>query len=152
MKRTVMGAAVALGLTLGACGSDDGDLTEAQEAAATLAVTDAAAQGITLDRGCVNELAAQLSEEDAEKIAAADGTQLSAGAEALGVELMRCAPQDELVDLFIQGLAEGGDEVDEVCAREQLEGVDIAELVAQTQTGNPPVEVLEALIECFPTP
>jgi hypothetical protein len=156
MKRTMMLAVVVLGATLGGCGSDDasgdGDLTDAQRAAAALAVSDAAERGITLDQECVDDVAAQLSDEDAQKIAAEDGTPLSAGAEELGAELLRCAPQDALVDLFIQGLAEGGDEVDEACARRQLEDVDIAELVAQTQSGNPPVAVLEALIECFPTP
>jgi hypothetical protein len=175
MKRTLVLGLAVVGLALTGCGSDDGgdtdgsipattaeaaeedgggsgDLTESQAAAAEMAISDAAEGGVDLDESCVNEIAAQLTEADAASIAAEDGTQLSAEGEALGTELLRCAPEDALIDLFVSGLAEGGEEVDEACAREQLEGVDIVDLVTATQTGgSPPIDVVEKLIECFPS-
>jgi hypothetical protein len=174
MKRTLVLGVAVIGLALTGCGSDDGsgtddsvpvteaeaededatsgDLSDAQAAAAAIAISDAEEGGVALDAACVDDIAGQLSEEDAEKIAAEDGTPLSAAGEALGAELLRCAPDEALVDLFIAGLAEGGEQVDEQCAREQLEGVDIVDLVIATQAGgSPPIDVVEALIECFPS-
>ncbi|MGE5209723.1 MAG: hypothetical protein ACM3MM_00575, partial [Acidobacteriota bacterium] len=115
MKRTiVISAAIVLGLA--ACGSD-GDssadpttiagaagLTDEQAAAAQSAIDQAAAGGIELDESCVNEVAAKLSDDDAAKIVAAgpdESADLSPEGEALGLELLSCADESALIDLFV---------------------------------------------------
>ena len=40
---------------------------------------------------------------------------------------MSCADQDEIVDVVIEQLQSSGQEFDEACVREGLEGVDMAE-------------------------
>ena len=62
-----------VGLALAGCGSDgdsgDGDLGGPQAAAAAATIESASNSGLQLDEGCVNDLAAQLSDADAEAIA-----------------------------------------------------------------------------------
>jgi hypothetical protein len=172
MKRTLIAAVAVFGLVLGACSSDDdtssdstaapttaapptteaavGDLTADQAAAAQSAIDQAAAGGITLDEACVNDIAAQLSPEDAALAASDPDAELSVAGEALGTELLRCAPDEALVDLFISGLTDSGEPVDEACARERLQGVDIVGLVIAIQaSGSPPLDVVESLAPCF---
>jgi hypothetical protein len=156
MKRTSAIVAI-LVLGLAACGSDgDGgsDLTDDQAAAAASAMDEAEASGIDLDEDCVNEVAAQLSDEDAAKAASAapgEDAELSPEGEALGLELLGCADDDALVDLFISQMNESGQAFDEDCAREQLEGLDVADLAAASEGGNPPEELVAALMECVDT-
>ena len=111
MRRTLTIAALAAGLMLTACGSDGdsgSDLSESQAAAAQSAIDGAAEDGLTLDESCVNDIAAQLSDEDAELAAGEDDAELSPEGEALTVSLLTCADEDALVDVFIQGLSESG--------------------------------------------
>ena len=155
MKRTSAIVAI-LVLGLAACGSDGGgsDLTDDQAAAAAAAMDEAEAGGIELDEECVDEVAAQLSDEDAAKAAAAEpgeDAELSPEGEALGLELLGCADNDALVDLFISQMNESGQAFDEDCAREQLEGLDVADLAAASEGGNPPEELVAALMECVDT-
>ncbi|HSL74698.1 MAG TPA: hypothetical protein VK853_09525 [Ilumatobacteraceae bacterium] len=150
-KRFFIGLA-AIGLALSACGGDgDGgaELSEAQAAAAQSAIDAAADDGVTLDESCVNEVAAQLSEEDAE-LAAQDGdAMLSDAGESLGIELLACADEDEIIELFLAGLGET-EGLDEDCAREVLEDFDIVGVIGSTQAGEePPVELIQALVPCF---
>ncbi len=153
MRRTLTIAALAAGLALTACGSDGdsgSDLTGPQAAAAQSAIDGAAEDGITLDESCVNDIAAQLSDEDAE-LAAADGDdELSPEGEALTVSLLTCADEDALVDLFIQGMSESGPTLDEDCAREELQSFDVVEILTAAGEGSdPPQDFIEALTPCF---
>jgi hypothetical protein len=156
MTRTLKVAAItaiAAALTLTACGDDgegDAGLSEAQSAAAQSAIDSASEDGVTLDEDCVNEVAAQLTEEDAALAAADDDAELSPAGEALTIQLISCADSDELVDLFIAGLAESGPALDEDCAREQLEEFDVVEaLTAAGGDGDLPEGLIEALTPCF---
>lgn len=153
MRRTLTIAAFTAGLVLSACGSDGDsgpDLSEAQAAAAQSAIDGAAEDGIVLDESCVNDIAAQLSEEDAELAAAEGDDALSPEGEALTVSLLTCADEDELVDVFIQGLSESGPTLDEDCAREALESFDVVEVLTAAGEGSePPQDFIEALTPCF---
>lgn len=148
MRRAITIAAVAAGLVLTACGSDDGgSISGPQADAAQAAIDSAAAEGLTLDEDCVNELAAQLSDEDAEKAAADGDAELSPDGAALTVQLISCADPDELIDSIIDAMTDGGAMLDEDCAREALEGLDLGSL---DPTGDePPAEFVEALTPCF---
>lgn len=145
-------AALAVGgLLLAACGSDDGGAGGAQGEAADAAMEAAAAEGFELDEGCVNDLAGDLSDEDAQAIvdAGPDGSaDLSAEGEALSLELLTCVDSDALVDQFIEGMAQSGEDFDEACAREQLADFDIAELVA-TGDETPPTDLIQAMVQCI---
>ncbi len=141
-----------VGLALAGCGSDGdsggGDLGAPQAAAAAATIQSASEAGLELDQGCVNDLAAQLSDGDAEAIASSDDAEISAEGQALGAELLGCADADALVDAFIAGMSESGQEIDEGCARDALQDVDIPELVAATESGDMPSDVVAALVEC----
>ncbi len=151
MKKTLAIGVAIVGLVLTGCGSDGGsDLSGPQAAAAAATLEQAESGGMALDEECVNDLASQLSDEDAEKIAAEDDAELSPEGEALGMELLGCADQDALIDLFITGMTgSGGEAIDEDCARDKLQDVDIAELVASSEDGDPPAEVIAAIAECL---
>jgi hypothetical protein len=153
MRRTLTIAALTAGLALTACGSDGdsaSDLSEAQAAAAQSAIDGAAEDGITLDESCVNDIAAQLSDEDAELAAAEGDDALSPEGEALTVSLLTCADEDALVDLFIQGMSESGPTLDEDCARDELERFDVVEvLTAAGEGSDPPQDFIDALTPCF---
>jgi hypothetical protein len=148
MRRAVTIAAITAGLVLTACGSDDGgSISGPQADAAQAAIDSAADEGLALDEDCVNDLAAQLSDEDAEKAAADGDAELSPEGEALTVQLISCADPDELIDGIVSAMTDGGAMIDEDCAREALEGLDLGSLVS---TGDePPAEFVEALTPCF---
>jgi hypothetical protein len=154
MRRPFAIAAITAGLALAACGSDGdsgsdagSDLPAPQAAAAQSAIESAAAEGFTLDEDCVNDLAAQLSDDDAVK-AAEGGEGMSPDGEALTGELVSCADPDELIDGIIAAMGGGGVALDEDCAREALEGLDLGSL-AGTSGDQPPAEFTEALRPCF---
>ncbi len=152
MNKTMALGVAAIALVVASCGSDGGtEVTGARADAATNVVEAAEARGINLDEDCVKELTAQLSDEDAEKLAAsADGSaDLSAEGEALGDDVLTCASQDELVELFISGMSESGQPVDEDCARDALEDFDVAEIVSATTGGDPPADLIAALVPCL---
>ena len=153
MRRTLTIAALTAGLALNACGSDGdsgSDLSEAQAAAAQSAIDGAAEDGITLDESCVNDIAAQLSDEDAELAAAEGDDALSPEGEALTVSLLTCADEDALIDLFIQGMSESGPTLDEDCARDELERFDVVDvLTAAGEGSDPPQDFIDALTPCF---
>jgi hypothetical protein len=151
MKRISIVAAAALVLAVSACGSDSdsADLSDAQAAAAQSAIDSAAEDGVTLEESCVNDVAAQLSEDDAALAAADADAELSTAGEALGIELLSCADSDEIIDLFIASLSEGGQPFDEACARETLEDFGVTELVESAGADGPPAELIDALTECL---
>jgi hypothetical protein len=146
MKRTAIIIAVVAATALAACGGDDSSsISGVQAEAAQAAVDSAAESGVTLDRDCVDKVAAQLSDEDA-ALAAEDGDQeLSPEGEALSADLIACADQDELIDSLVAGMGEG---VDQECAKEALSGLDLATMMAAAGD-EPPAELVEALTPCF---
>ena len=105
---------------------------------------------MTLDQGCVEEVAAQLSEEDAQLAADDPDAELSAAGESLGVELLSCADENEIIDLFIAGMSEGGAPLDEDCARAALQDIDVKEIIASAGSGDDvPPELVTALTPCL---
>jgi hypothetical protein len=146
-------ASALLVLAFTSCGSDSdsgSELSEAQSAAAAAAIESAAADGVTLDEACVEEVAGQLSEDDAQLAADDADAELSAAGEALGLELLSCADADEIIELFIAGMSEGGELFDEDCAREQLQDVDVKAIIASAGGGEDvPAELVTALTPCF---
>ena len=123
-----------------ACNGDDGGsgLTEDQQAAVDQLSGVEEDEGIVLDDDCVEETAAQLSDEDAAAIAEAgpDGDpELSAEGQALTLGLMSCVDTDALVDRFIEEMDAAGQDFDEDCVRDALEGIDFGALVAVTEGG-----------------
>jgi hypothetical protein len=149
MRRPFAIAAIAAGLMLAGCGSDDGAAVSGPQAdAAQAAIDGAAEEGLELDEDCVNEVAAQLSDEDAEKAAADGDAELSPEGEALTAQLISCADADELIDGIIGAMNDSGAMIDEDCAREALEGIDLGSLVS-AGGDEPPAEFVEALTPCF---
>lgn len=160
MKKTLALGVAIVGLVLTGCGSDDAsdrgsdggsDLSGPQAAAAAATLEQAESGGLALDEGCVKDLASRLSDADAQKIAADDDVDLSPEGEALGTELLGCADQDSLIDLFITGMAGSGEPFDEDCARDKLKEIDVAELIASSEGGAPPADVIAAIAECVET-
>jgi hypothetical protein len=131
-------------------GASGGDVTDAQSDAARQAIDQAAADGVELDEECVNDVAAQLSDADAEAIASGNDADVSPEGQTLALELIACADEEAIADLFIEGMNQSGQDFDEECVREKLQDVDITELVAATQSGSePPAEIVSAMMECF---
>ena len=154
MNKKLISAIAAGVLVLATCGSDSdsgttdsGTSAEAgttvgdadsgagsdQEQAADAAIAAAKAEGIELDEDCVNELAGQLSDEDAKAIVAAgtDGdADVSAEGEAIGTQLIGCADNDQIIDLFITQMEASGQDFDEDCVRDNMKDLDLAELTA----------------------
>ena len=173
MKKQLFTTIVAGVLVLAACGSDSSSdsadssdsgnsvaVTEAVDApggaqgeAAAAAIASAKDQGIDLDENCVNELASQLSDEDAQAIADAgpDGNaDVSDEGTAIGTQLLGCADNGQIVDAFIAELKTSGQEFDEQCVRDGLKDIDLAALAASEdgQSGTPE-EVISAVYSCF---
>ena len=124
-----MSAVAAATLVLAACNSDDGGASGVQGEAAQQAIDQAADEGVELDEGCVNDLVKDLSDEDAQAIvdAGPDGNpDLSEAGESTTTELLSCIDPDALVDLFVEGMLESGENIDEDCVRDVLEDVDLA--------------------------
>lgn len=139
-------------LLIAGCGSDSGgDASGPQADAAAAVIADADAEGFTLDEDCINDLTSQLSDEDAEKLAAAGGgdADLSPEGEALGDKAFDCADEDALVELFVAGMNESGENFDEECVRDQLADFDIREVLAATESDEPPADLVAAIIPCI---
>jgi hypothetical protein len=151
-QRFLIGLAV-LGLAVAGCGSDGGGdgstLSDDQSAAARSAIDAAAEDGVTLDEDCVNEVASQLSDEDAALAAADPDAVLSDAGEDLGLELLNCASEEDIIELFLAGIGET-EGIDEDCAREALAEFDIRELITSASADEPPAALVQALVPCFP--
>ena len=148
MGKTIMSALAAATLVLAACNSDDGGASGVQGEAAQQAIDEAADEGVELDEGCVNDLAKELSDEDAQAIvdAGPDGdADLSDAGEATTAELLNCIDPDALVDLFIEGMLESGEDIDEDCVREALEGIDLTGVI---NGEDPSTELVTAVVGC----
>jgi len=146
MKRTAMIIALVAATALTACGSDDSTaISGIQADAAKAAVDSAAEEGVTLDRDCVDDVAVQLSDEDAALAAAEGDADLSPEGEELSLQLLACADQDQLIDSIVAGM---GDGVDQECARDALKALDLTTVLAASGD-EPPAELTEALTPCF---
>ena len=146
MKRTAMIIALVAATALTACGSDDSTaISGIQADAAKAAVDSAAEEGVTLDRDCVDDVAVQLSDEDAALAAAEGDADLSPEGEELSLQLLACADQDQLIDSIVAGM---GDGVDQECARDALKALDLTTVLAASGA-EPPAEFTEALTPCF---
>jgi len=133
-------------------GSSDNGLTADQQAAVEQLMSQEDAAQV-FDRQCVEEKAAELSDEDAAAIAAAgpDGDpDLSADGEALTLELFDCFDNDALIDAFVDEMKSSGQSFDEDCVREGMQDFDLAELAQSGSSEEDiPPELLGALIGCF---
>lgn len=140
-------------LAAAACngGGDDG-LTDDQQAAADAFMAQADAE-VVFDRDCVEDKAKDLSDEDAKAIAELgpdDSPDLSAEGAELTISLASCIDSDALVDEFIAGMEESGQDFDEECVREGLEDFDMGEIaIAGAEGGEIPEGLLSSLIDCF---
>ena len=142
MRTKVLSSLAATVLVLSACGGGGGASGD-QGKAADLLVSSAEAEGIDVDKGCVEKVADKLSDADAKLIVAAgaDGdADLSAAGEALQTELFDCVDMDSLID---QMMDEIGDDpsVDKDCLRGELEDLSRDQLA----TGDLP----DSLFECI---
>ncbi|MFN8023858.1 MAG: hypothetical protein U0Q03_20165 [Acidimicrobiales bacterium] len=109
--------------------SSGGDLVQQ---AVDKAVSEAEADGVTLDRDCVAEVASRLSEADLQMIAdapAGEDVALSAEGEAVAIDILTCAPREQLVDQMVGSMA-GQDGVDQECVRAIFEGMSDDDLKA----------------------
>lgn len=105
---------------------------------------EATASGIELDRRCVDEIMAEMSDADARLIldAGPDGDPaISPEGEALGDEIISCIDTDSLVDSIVADL--GDENIDVDCLRNELKALDPEALVS----GDLP----DTVFECFRT-
>lgn len=151
MRTSVVIFTSVITLVLAGCGDDGGpELSSDQAAAAQIVIDSAAEDGVTLDENCVEEVAAQLSDADAALAAEDDTAVLSPEGEALGLQLLDCADEDAIVDLFLAEI--GAEGVDEECARDALADFDVAEILRNAgEDTAPPEGFIEALEPCFPS-
>jgi hypothetical protein len=143
---------VVAGLTLAACGGSDGGTSGVQSQAAKQTIDAAKDAGFDLNEACVNDIAGQLSDEDAQAIvdAGPDGDpDVSSEGSALASQLASCLSQEDLLDEFIAGMKADGQAFDEACVRENLKDFDLGALAAQGENATPSDELLAALFECF---
>lgn len=149
MKRTALISIALAGLALVGCGSDS-DSNSVQDQAADAAIEAASDSGMELDEDCVRDVTSNLSDADAEAIADGNDSDVSPEGDVLKFDLISCADQGAVIDLFIEGMNESGQNFDEDCVREQMQGVDIAELVQASQNGGqPPADIVAAMTECI---
>jgi hypothetical protein len=152
VKRLFAPVIVVAGLTLAACGGSDGGTSGAQSEAAQQTIDAAKDAGFDLNEGCVNDIAGQLSDDDAQAIvdAGPDGDpDVSTEGSALANQLASCLSQEDLLDEFIIGMKADGQAFDEACVRENLKNFDLRALAAQGNNAAPTDELLAALFECF---
>jgi hypothetical protein len=129
------------------------ELTADQQAAVDQLLSQEDAAQV-FDRACVEDKAAQLSDEDARAIvdAGPDGEpDLSAEGKALTLELVNCFDNEALIDAFIDEMKSSGTSFDEDCVRQNLKDFDLGQLAqaAGASGGSVPEDLLGALVGCF---
>ena len=108
-------------LALAACG---GGSSGPQGEVADLFVEVAEDEGLELDRDCVDEATAKLSDADAQEIidAGRDGTpDVSDEGNAIGDEVFGCIGMDSFIDSMVAEME--GEDVDTECLRNELESL-----------------------------
>lgn len=153
MSKTLMSIVAVGALVLAGCGDDDGGggLSDAQSGAVDAAMALGDESGLDLDRGCVEDLAGDLSDEDAQILAdSGDETELSADGQATSDEILNCLDQSSLIDFFISNMEESGLPFDEECVRDALDGEDLTPLLEDAETpGQEATELITAVEACF---
>ena len=134
MFKRVLSSIAGASIILAACGGGaSGD--QAKAADELIQVMDD--RGVSMDKKCVEDLAGQLSDEDAKKIVEAgpDGNpDLSPEGEALGEQIFGCMDTDSLVDQIVDEV--GADNIDVDCLKDALKG------------GTDPDTMSAAMIDC----
>lgn len=137
----------------GTSDTDSSASADVQAQAADAAIASAKQDGIDLDADCVNELASQLSDEDAQAIVDAGGeggAEVSDEGTAIGSQLLSCAGNEQIIEALIAEMKTSGQEFDEQCVRDGLKDIDLAGLVASAEgEGGTPEEVVNAVFGCF---
>jgi hypothetical protein len=149
MKKTIGATFAVAALALAACGSDGGGSAGGvQGEAADAAMALAEGEDFEIDEACVNDLASQLSDADAQALvdSGGDDAVLSPEGQATTLQIPSCIDSEALIDLVIAGMAQDGQPFDEACVRENLQDFDLSEIVA---SGEPTSEMIGALIACF---
>jgi hypothetical protein len=163
--RRITGLVAASVLFLAACGGDDDDnagSAQSETATATADANGGSASGVQNDaaneiidqadtanldpdEGCIRDKAANLSDEDAQKIVDAgssDTPDLSPAGLAIVAETMSCVSESAMLDQIIESLPEG---VDGDCVRDKLKDLDFGAIF---ESGTTPPEVDQAKSEC----
>ncbi len=150
-RRARPGALVAVtGLVLLGCGRAD-DAGEPATAADTF-LRAAAEDGLEVDGGCVEALAARLSPADARAVVAAgpDGTpaDLSPQGAAVVARLLTCADRAGLADLMVDDLGALGSDVDAECVRDVIAGLDLDATFSSDDPAAGNDALFEAVVPC----
>ncbi len=152
-RRARGGALVALtGLALLACGgADDDDAGEPATAASTF-LRAAEEDGLEVDPGCVEALAARLSPADARAVVSAgpggSPEDLSPQGAAVVDRLLTCADRGGLADQMVDDLEALGSDVDAQCVRDVIAGLDLDAAFASGDPGAGDDVLFEAVVPC----
>jgi hypothetical protein len=151
------GALVAVtGLVLLGCGrADDGGAPAATPDAADAADTflrAAERDGLDVDAGCVQALAARLSAADVRAVVAAgpggSPEDLSRDGAATVDRLLTCADRGGLADQLVDDLEALGSDVDAQCVRDVIAGLDLDAAFAAVDPGAGNDALFEAVVPC----
>ncbi|MCD9624477.1 hypothetical protein [Rhabdothermincola salaria] len=149
-KFLVLAAAAAL--FLGACGSDDGgaSLSDDQQEVVDALMASAEEEGFGIDESCVEDVAADLPDEDAAALAATVEGDEEPPSELMGAvgDMFNCIDPDDFVDSIIEDIEASGGTVDADCLRDAFEDVDMGEFITALDSDEPPPAFLEALTSC----
>jgi hypothetical protein len=132
-------------LLVAACGGDDDSAGGVQDDAADELIQQANDANLNPDESCIRDKAANLSDEDAQKIVdsgTSDAPDLSPEGVTVVAEAMSCVSSEAMLDSIIEGLPEG---VDGDCVRDKLKDADFG---AMFESGTMPPEVEQAMSDC----
>jgi hypothetical protein len=140
--------AATLVLVLGGCGADDRPSSRSATAADVF-LQGAADDGIEVDPACVEELAGELSEEDARAVVEAGPRgrpdDLSPAGAAVVGRLLACADRESLAQALVADLEALGSSVDDSCVREVLTGLDLSTILDRADGQD---VLFEAVVPC----
>lgn len=148
VRRRVLAVLALAPLSMASCGGDDaGDAPPAthlefegdvHDELVRLTLAGLSEQGIDADPGCLTDLAAQLSDDDARKLVDAypnGDPQVSDEARGIGARLLECADRDDLLQTLVTSIVATAP-VSEACVHSVLDPLDTAQLAALLQPGN----------------
>jgi len=143
MRTTITACIAASALVLAACGSDDGAPSGDQGEVADLLMTAAGDEGFELDRDCVDEKVAELSDDDASALAESGlegDAEISAAGDAIGASIFSdCVDAASYLDALIASFGEDDPTLDTDCLKSALEGNTVDEIDE---------ELFDAAFEC----